>query len=148
MAFRASNVIPQKGYDDARLKADALKKYAGDLKALSLAGPVSANQVIDFYLNLIAADTTFAAVAAIPGMVAYARDQEDDPTYDVAAEFTAMRSQVQACRDWIIANFPTGAGSRILKDQLTTTGIVVRTFATAELAGLRTQIDLLTATIS
>ena len=37
------------------------------------------------------------------------RNRVDDPTYDVTAEFLAMKSGGEALRDWIEANYPVAA---------------------------------------
>lgn len=128
--------------------ARTLKQRATDLKAASLAGPVSGNAIVEFYLALVAAKAVFNATAAVPGIAQYARDQFDNQALDVIAEFTAMTNQTTACGTWISNNFPKGAQGYLLKDQLNASGVSVRSFSTADLAGLRTELDALIATIN
>jgi hypothetical protein len=125
-----------------------LKRQAQDLKAASLAGPVSGNAIVEFYTRLVAAKATFDAVAATPGIAAYARDQFDDPALDIVAEFSAMSTQVTACGTWVTNNFPKDGAGYLLKDKLTAAGVDVRTFSTASLAAFRTELDSLVATIN
>ena len=54
--------------------------------------------------------------SSLPGMVQWARDQEDDQSYDVVAEFLAMRTAAVAVSQWVFDNFPKGAGGYLEKD--------------------------------
>lgn len=128
-------------------EAKALKQYATDIKTASLAGPISANVVVDLYLRLVAAKAKFTAAVGVSGLGAYAQAQLGNGGLDIAAEFTAMNAAIDGVRTWIDGNFPSNAGY-ILKDQLTAGGVSVRTFSTASLATFRTQLDSLIATIA
>jgi len=128
-------------------EAKSLKQYATDVKAASLAGPISANVVVDLYLRLVAAKARFTAAAGVSGLGAYAQAQLGGGGLDVAAEFAAMNSAIDGVRTWIDGNFPSNAGY-ILKDQLGAGGVTVRTFTTAALATFRAQLDSLIATIA
>jgi hypothetical protein len=67
---------------------------------------------------------------------------------DVVAEFTAMESAVEDCRDWIVANLPTDADGYLVIRTLNADGTLTdRMFAPAQTAGLRTEIDAVLATI-
>lgn len=143
MAFRASPQIKTDGYPESKRLALSLKAYCLDVKTASAAGPISGNLAIALHERLIADRARFQAIAAIPGIAAYAQDQENDNAYDVAAEFTAMTAAIASVRDWIIANVTTTGWVTF-----STSGVATKTFSTAAAAGLRTQLDSLMATIS
>ena len=91
----------------------------------------------------------FDSVSSLPGLAAYAQNEENDGTYDVVAEFTAMRTEAIGTRDWILTNFPTAPSGEIIKDTLESNGdITVRQFTNVETAGLQSALGLLIATIN
>lgn len=146
MAFKTAEHLAR-AFVDATTRAAALKTYVQSVRNASAAGPISGNVIVELYLRLVADKARFDAIAATPGIGQYAKDQYNDDTYDVAAEFTAMVNAITAVGTWINTNFPKDAGGYILKDQLTASGVDVRTFSTASLATFRTQLDSLIATI-
>jgi hypothetical protein len=91
------------------------------------------------------------ATAAIPGIAQYIKDQEGDQNYDIAAEYTAMRSAVVAIRDWIYTSMPKvdQAGTLYMAVQaLAQDGTVSdRTFTPAQTAPLRALIDTFRGTV-
>lgn len=144
MAFRATKA---NGYDEAKSYAADLKRLALDTKAASAAGPISANVIRQLLDSLLRTKTKLAEVSAISGIAAYAQAQEGDANYNVATEFTAMTNQIDATISWIIGAIPTGTGGFALLETWSSSGVTVRTFSTAQTAGLRTAIDALVATI-
>lgn len=144
MSFRATKA---NAYDEAKSTAASVKRLCTDTKAAALAGPISANVIRQLLDKLISAKAKFAEITAIPGIAAYAEAQEGDSAYDVSAEFTAMTSEVDGILNWVIANIPTGTGGFVLTETWSTSGVSVRTFSTAQTAGLRTELDALIATI-
>lgn len=132
----------------ARGTAGSLKQRSINLNTASLAGPVSADVIIAYCENLANCRDTFARIAAVPGIVAYAREQVNDPALDVTAAFTAMVNAIDATRSWIVTNFPHDGGNYLLASQFDVNGRqVYRTFDTATLAGFRAQLAALIATI-
>lgn len=146
MAFRTSEHLAD-ALQSARSTARALKTYVQGVRNASAAGPISGNVIVEVYLRLVADKARFDAIAAVPGIAQYARDQYDDPGYDIVAEFTAMTSAITSVGTWINGNFPKDGAGYLLKDQLTASGVDVRTFTTAALNVFRTQLDSLIATI-
>lgn len=144
MAFRA---VKADTYNAIRSRATQLKKLATDSKALMLAGPVSASAVRQLLDLFIQGKAELNTAAAVSGIVDYAKAQEGDEAYDVAAEFTAMVSAAEGVINWIVANMPTNSGY-VLAEQWSASGVSVRTFSTAETAGLRTTLDTFIATVS
>lgn len=72
----------------------------------------------------------WALYAATPGLAQYAKDQLNDPAYDIVAEYNAMRSAAVALRDWLDANIPAEP-----------------TYTPAQTAGFRTAADTFLSTI-
>jgi hypothetical protein len=124
--------------------AGSVKAAAQSIKAASLSGPIGANQVIDYVGELAEQRTTIAALAATTGLAAYAQGQYGD----INTSYTAMVSAIDATRAWVIANFPKAASGEVLEKKLGADGRVqMNTFTTAQLAGFRTQLDALIATL-
>jgi hypothetical protein len=135
-------------WERARAVASSVKQQAQNLNALSLAGPVAGPSIIRFCGDLADARDVFTRLAAVPGLGAYAQEQVADPALNVANEFNAMVAAIDATRTWITANFPKDAGSYLLAVSFDANGRTVeRTFDSAALAGFRTQLAALIATI-
>lgn len=151
MAFPSSVGRPYvlaNAWESARQIAGQLKTSAQNLKTLSLAGPVTSSDLLNFQSRLVDSKASLATVSAVPGLAAYAQAQVNDNVLDVAASFSAMATQIDATGAWIVANFPKDGSGYLLASQFNGGGRVVdRTFATAALVGLRAQLDLLIATI-
>lgn len=133
MAFKASDQIPANGYARAKSVAVRLKtRFTSELSKM-VSGGYSADAVVALRDDAINADAELAAVASVPGIVAYAKDQEDDQNYNVSTEFTALRAAVQLVKTGVETLFPTSSGY-LLKDQFPTgSGLTPRTFTAAQL---------------
>jgi len=146
MAFNTQSL--SKGLQKAENEAIRVKAFATGARNALIAGNVSANAVIQIMTNIKSTIEVWDTVSSLPGIVQYARDQYDNQAYDVAVEFTAMRTQAVAVRDWIITNFPSSGGF-IQKDTLEADGgITVRQFTPAQTAGLQTALADLIAAIA
>jgi hypothetical protein len=128
--------------------AGAIKTDTQAVRAQSLAGNVGASRILNHLTFLADQKVRLQAIAALPGIGAYAQAQANDPGLNVAAEFTAMLAAMDGVRDWVIANFPASGGflqaQSIQADGRTTD----RQFSTAQLANYRTQLDALIAAIN
>jgi len=143
MAFRASNQIQSDALSEAKRRANDLKTYLLEIKAVSNAGPISGNLVIALHERLVADKARFTAIAAVPGLASYAQAQENDVGYNVGTEFTGMMNAIDSLGGWIITNVNTTNWVTF-----SASGVATKTFSSAQTAGLRTAIDSLTATIS
>lgn len=149
MAFPSSNT------DDLKSAWEAVRNAAGNVKrdstrvsTDSAAGNVPAALIVRYVEALASANDDFARYTAVPGLVAYVREQINDPAIDIVAEYQTMLAQINAVRGWIIANFPKDAGGFLLYHSFGADGrIVQRTLTPAQTAGLRTQLAALIATI-
>lgn len=128
--------------------AGVVKQQAQQIKAASLAGPTSASNVITYAGDLADNRDLISRLAATPGLSAYAQAQYNDGTLDITAAFNAMMTAVDATRSWVNTNFPKdGAGNLLEKKFDAQVRVQLNTFTTAQLAGFRTQLDALIATI-
>jgi len=151
MAWPASTTALSRAVHEANDTALTVRNAAVGLRDDSAAGDVNASRIISMWTRLNDAIAILTALAAIPGIGAWAKDEMNDPDLDVATEFNAMMTAMGDVRDWIATNFPVGTGpgaGYLLEKQFSGTQIVSRTFTPAQTAGLRTELDALIATIS
>ena len=147
MGFKTEGLA--KAYSKAQNESIRVKAFATQARNALIAGNISANAVIQIMSNLKSTIEVWDSVSSLSGIAAYARDQEDDQTYNVVAEFLAMRNGAVAVRDWVITNFPKSAGGFIEKDTLESDGAIsVRVFTPAQTAGLQTALADLIAAIA
>jgi hypothetical protein len=146
-AYRASNQIQADGYAESKRLANSLKTYAQSIVTLCQANNCGGNDVKGIFLALINLITRFNAIAAIPGIAAYAQAQENDNTYDVVAAFNGLLSLVATARDWITTNIPQSSGY-VLLEQWSSSGIAVRVFSNSDTTGLQTALNNVIASIT
>lgn len=147
MAFETNGL--GKAYQKAQNESIRVKAFATQARNALIAGNVSANAVIQIMSNMKSSIELWDSVSSVPGIAQFAKDQQDDPAYDVVGEFLVMRTEAVATRDWVIANFPKSAGNFIEKDTLEADGaITVRQFTPAQTTGLQTVLADLIAAIA
>lgn len=109
MAFPGTSVQSlAEAWSHARQTATAIKNRA-DLMVNSAS--VTRMQVLIYLNSLADALAALAIDAAMPGLAAYAQEQQANPALNIATEYAAMRTQIIATQDWIVANFPKDASS-------------------------------------
>ena len=139
---------PAQAWESIKGTFGQVKVNTANLRNDSAAGDIAADRVTRYVAMLSDSLDNLAAAVSVPGLLAYAQEQLNDPAFQVVTEYTAARNEMTACRDWIVANFPADGGGYLLYHSFGVGGrITVRTFAPAVLAGLRTQLDLLLATL-
>ena len=106
MAFRASNQIPESGYRKAKALALNTQRSAQRFHD-EFASGTDAYQLDACWDSLVNQIAKLEEVKAIDGIGQYAKDQEDDPAYDVATEFNALIAACQAVVDDINTRVPT-----------------------------------------
>lgn len=127
--------------------ATLVKADAQSIRAASLSGPIGGGQIIQYAQDLSAHRAQIAALLAVTGLDAQAREQFG-VLFDIAAEGTAVLNAMAGVRDWIVTNFPKDGNGWILYQSLDAEArIQIRTFTTAQLATFRAQMDALIATI-
>lgn len=152
MAFPSTaGSIPQTlsvAWETARAVAGTIKLQTQSLRTQSAQGNVGASQILNHLTFLADQKVRLQAIAALPGIAAYAQEQVNDPTLNVATEFNAMVAAMDGVRDWVIANFPASGGFLQAQSFQADGRTVDRQFSTATLATYRTQLDALIATIN
>lgn len=140
MAFPTRDSL-QKLWVQMAGQAASVKRRCQEFNAASLSGPVSASAVEEIFTGLGTFRAYMQANAATPGLVDYVRAQYVDGELDIAAEYNALLTQIDAALAWIAASIPQ-SGGYVQLDQWSATGSVSRrTFSTASLAGLRTVLE-------
>lgn len=146
--FKASTVAVEGALSKIRQQAAATKTYLQAQRGLMVAPTVSAavpRSVISHLATVIPMLTTLAAT---PGLVTYARAQLNDNTYDIATEFTAMRTRMVSVLDNLVAMFPKDGNGFVLYETLDADGVfTVRTFTSAQVAPAVALLDTLIASI-
>ena len=87
MAFRTDGL--GKAYQKAQNESIRVKAFATQARNALMAGNVSANAVIQIMSNLKSSIEVWDSVSALSGIGAYADNEEDDVSYNVASEFTS-----------------------------------------------------------
>lgn len=150
MAFRATNILPQEGFNRAKSLAAHLKNYASTLSA-SWASGADSEHILDALKTLIGYSDNLKAIRAISGIGAYAQSigAENDPAYDIVTEFNVMILGIDAAVANIIATFPADGSGYLLATQFDGSGgITQRVFTGASLAQARADLDTISTSIS
>lgn len=148
MAFPTA-ITPDEAWPQLKRVFAQIKSSAQQLRNASASGPVGANNVITYVGDLADMLDQIAALSAVAGMAAYAQAQTTNGSLNIVTEYNAARTAAIGTRDWIIANFPKDGSGNLAEKKFDANGrVTLNTFSTAVLAGLRTQLDALIATIS
>jgi uncharacterized phage infection (PIP) family protein YhgE len=128
--------------------AGTIKARAQSVSAQGAAGNISAAMIVDLQAGLKKRLDRLNVLKGTSGLTAYAQAQFDDGAFDIAAEFTAMLTEVQLVLDQIKADLPTSAGGFIEERKIEADDTITgKTFTPGQTAGLRTRLDALVATI-
>ena len=148
MAFIASTQVPDDVYSNIKGQVLNLKTFA-DSKVSEFATGGLSNEVLRVLDVLVTTRNRMDAVSAIPGITEYAQTAEDDPAYDVIAEFQTVRAAVVAAITEIQNTFPVSANGYAEEFEFGQDGArVYRLFTEAQLSGLRTALQNISATIA
>ncbi len=148
MAFRATNILPETGYDKAKQIATSLKNFS-QKRSASLVGGGNSDNVLGTVNSMILYQQQLNAVATIPGIGDYAKAQENDPAYDVAAEFVALLALIDAVIAEVKLTFPVDGSGFLLAYTMNPDGTQVpRTFSVPQMVDLRAALDAVDAGVS
>ena len=129
MGFKTAGL--SKAYNGAQEEAIRLKEYAQNHRAGLIANAQTGFFIEEIMLRMPQAVAIWDAAKNLPGMLEYAKDQHDDPTYDV------------------VDNFPKSAGGFIEKQTYETDfSITEAMFTPAQTSGLQTSLLALMNSIS
>lgn len=142
MAFRASNAIPEQVYAQLKNEVNQIKILAESASG-QLDVNISADSVVGFLSGIARRRARLGVLAGTAGLAAYAQVQEDDPAYDVVAEYTAMVATLDAAIATIQAT-PTNA----LITGWNASGVDWATFTPAQTLGLKADFDAIVAAIA
>jgi hypothetical protein len=149
MAYPASTGLLSKALDQLDGIMLMIKSLSTGLRTKSAAGTIPASDITDYMTRVADFRDRMAVLAVTPGLGAYAQAQKSLPGLDVTAEYNATLAQIDATRSWIITNFPKDGSNNLSIVKFDAAGrTVTNTFTTAALAGLRTQLAALEATIA
>ncbi len=149
MALPVREYVLDTGLQAALGKAKAIRSVVQTAKTAIDAGPsTSADQIMNLMNGIKTSRDIFTQVAALPGLLAYARNEYADATLDMPAELTAVATACDNCLSWIATNFPKDANGWLLKDKIVNGVIEPRTFTPAALSGFSTQLGSLLAAFS
>jgi hypothetical protein len=134
MTFRALNTLPDKAFTEAKSLAASIRSQAQQAATDFTSTGADADRILSLIRRLIGARKRFNELKTTPGLAAHAQEQENDPTYDVAAEFTAMLATLQAAEDALIAAIPRdGSGYLLLQTMNAQGDLGPRQFTPAQL---------------
>lgn len=108
MAFIASTVSLQRGFEQLQLAAQSQKSYLSSWST-KLQSNITALDAMEWVASLNRVIASMDSVASLPGMQGYAQQQFGDANYNVAAEFTTMRGALVNVLNWLKANIPSNA---------------------------------------
>lgn len=148
MAFRASNDIPQIAYAQLRAVARNVRLHSLAAVARMAASGADYETLRDLYTFLRSALTQLNQLAQTPGIVAYAQQQEDDATYDVAAEYGAMVAAIDAVTDWMEANIPTSVTAVPVAQWTANGSLIATTYSAGDTAALRALLQAAADTVA
>lgn len=129
----------------------SLRATAGRMKSQAVAMAAAANvtrRAALEYANALADYlAAFNLYTAVPGLAAYAQ-QQTGTAIDIVAEFTAMRTQLVATQDWLVANFPATSGELRVYSFDANKRFADINLTAPQLAAFKTQLNALAATVA
>lgn len=108
MAFKASTISLQNGFERMLSIALQEKNYLNNWNS-RLTSNITALDAVEWLSNLNRVLSEFDIIAALPGLQAYAQAQFGGATYDVASEYSTMRSSLVAVQQWLLTNIPSNS---------------------------------------
>jgi len=145
MAFPGSGVSSLAGtWENLQAAAGRIKDRSA---ALAAASSITRRQALEHHNYLLDIRAQMEIFAAAPGLQAYAQNEINNPSLNLATEYVTMRNALDALVAWLVANFPNTSGE--LRVYTFVSSRVTDIALTApELSAYKTQLTNLTATIS
>lgn len=113
MGMRINTKIPVESYNDLRKSIRQLYiQLPSWISSLSNSN-VDYPTIGSMYSHIKNAGAQWATIVAesdVPALRTYAQSQHSDPTFDPAAQYTALVAANSAVTDWMKANLTTNAG--------------------------------------
>ena len=106
-------------YTAAKILSARIKQQTVDARDAAAAGTLRRFRTLEYMTNLTDAFNDFAIYRAIPGLLAYAKDQESTPALNILNEMDTMTDAITAVRDWIVVNYPVDPSGFLLTYTIT-----------------------------
>jgi len=147
MAFKALNILPDKGYEHAKELATSLQTFCG-FRQTELAAGANADIVLGTLSALISYRENLTKIKLIAGIGKYAQDQENDPAYDVSLEFNNLLALIETGINTIGTLFPADATGFLLSHTFNTDWTLApRAFTGSQLSPVGTALGDISAGI-
>lgn len=146
MPVRATNITPADAYRDIKRTTVALRRSAVQDRSRLAAG-CNGDVLTAMPPTLGGYRSALLTLAATPGLLAYVKDQESDPNYDVVAEYSALLDLIVAAGAAVIGVVPKAGGFNVTHSYDNTGALVPREFDAATLAAAIPAYDALIAAI-
>jgi hypothetical protein len=149
MTIKTAITEVEQGYRNYKVIAATIKKFAGIKSAQFQAGLVNADNVLGVFHDMRRWDADLSAIAAIPGIVQFARDVESDQGYDVVTEYNALKLTIDTLMTEIKTTFPVDGNGYLLEKKWNAQGTYdFRQFTVAQLATVVSLIDAVGASVA
>ncbi len=143
MAFRATNIIPQDALKAIKAQVVQLLRLAQNRKTVLLSN-TGADVILAMVDALLIQQANIDALKDTPGLVAYAKAQENDADYDIVTEFVALDGALDDVVAEITSTFPAATFLTLNPDGTKT----FQQLTPAQTANRRTKLDVVIAAIS
>lgn len=149
MAFRATSSIAAGEYQRAKQLAVQVQSLATTRSAAFTASGATYSEIQTVIDNLANYSAWFDEIKTTAGILQYAKDQEDDQTYDVAAEFNALIAAIDATILQLSTDLPKDGNDWLLVNKINANGTLVpRNFTAGALATTIANLDAIAAAVS
>lgn len=144
MAVNTTSLAAGEVYKQIQNETKNLRSLCVARKAKMAAGTFNADDLIALRADCLGLAENIQAAAGVPGIVDYAKTIEDDPAYDVAAEYAALRTlclQLETLVNTLIAANLTDANGYVLLYKIVQgqSNLDPRVFAAGQTATLQTK---------
>lgn len=146
MAFKTGSVAFV--YDEVCRTAAEIKDACARTATAMAAANTPATTVFDLLIRAKQTIARFNTLKSTPGLAEYAKAQNDDPTYEVGAEFAAMLVALTLLASQIESDFPKDGNGFLLAQTFGASGPVDRAFTPAQTAAIRNRLNAVVASIA
>jgi len=114
---------------------------------LAAQGSLTRRAVLEHQNYLLDIRAQMEVFAAAPGLQAYAQNEINNPSLNLATEYVAMRNAIDALLAWLVTNFPNTSGE-LRVYSFASQRVTDINLTAPELSAYKTQLNTLVATIS
>ncbi len=115
MAFKTDDTVLSVTFASAVQVAVQVKAQADAFRVMAQGGSVLVSDLFSGLRDTLSNGRRALNTAkATPGMADYAKEQFNDPAYDITTEFTAMMLEIDSLLAWLETNFPQDISGLLL----------------------------------